>query len=60
MSNSWFTGNISGLAGIFTGKVEKNCSNTLAFGNHNSLIRAPIHANLIPLERIHLNISNGT
>ncbi len=36
--NSRFVGNISSLAGIFTGKAEKNYSNTLAFGSHNSLI----------------------
>ena len=60
MSNSRFTGNISGLAEIFTGKAEKNFSNTLSSGSHNSLIRALIHAKLIPLESQHLKLSNST
>ena len=59
-SMSRFAGNIFRLARIFVGKVEKNYLNTLTFGSHNFLFRAPICANLIPLERRHLNISNGT
>ena len=50
-SMSRFAGNIFRLARIFVGKVEKNYLNTLGSGSHNSVVRTPICANFIPLER---------
>uniref|UniRef100_A0A2N9HA12 Uncharacterized protein n=1 Tax=Fagus sylvatica TaxID=28930 RepID=A0A2N9HA12_FAGSY len=49
--NSRFAESIPHLIGIFTGKVHENSSNAPTSGSHNSLIRTPIHANFIPLER---------
>uniref|UniRef100_A0A2N9FH09 Reverse transcriptase domain-containing protein n=1 Tax=Fagus sylvatica TaxID=28930 RepID=A0A2N9FH09_FAGSY len=49
--NSRFAESIPRLIGIFTGKVHENSSDTPTSGSHNSLIRTPIHANFIPLER---------
>jgi hypothetical protein len=49
--NSRFADSIPRLTGIFIGKVHKNSSDTPTSGSHNSLVRAPIHANFIPLER---------
>uniref|UniRef100_A0A2N9H5Y0 Uncharacterized protein n=1 Tax=Fagus sylvatica TaxID=28930 RepID=A0A2N9H5Y0_FAGSY len=49
--NSRFAESIPHLIGIFTGKVHENSSDTPTSGSHNSLIRTPIHANFIPLER---------
>uniref|UniRef100_A0A2N9FK85 Uncharacterized protein n=1 Tax=Fagus sylvatica TaxID=28930 RepID=A0A2N9FK85_FAGSY len=49
--NSRFANSIPRLTGIFIGKVHKNSSDTPTSGSHNSLVRTPIHANFIPLER---------
>uniref|UniRef100_A0A2N9H5D3 Uncharacterized protein n=1 Tax=Fagus sylvatica TaxID=28930 RepID=A0A2N9H5D3_FAGSY len=49
--NSRFAESIPHLIGIFTGKVHENSSNAPTSGSHNSLIRTPIHANFVPLER---------
>ena len=49
--NSRFAKNISRLTGIFIGKVHKNSSDTPTSGSHNSLVRTPIRAKFIPLER---------
>uniref|UniRef100_A0A2N9GAL9 Uncharacterized protein n=1 Tax=Fagus sylvatica TaxID=28930 RepID=A0A2N9GAL9_FAGSY len=49
--NSRFADSIPRLTGIFIGKVHKNSSDTPTSGSHNSLVRTPIHANFIPLER---------
>uniref|UniRef100_A0A2N9FB32 RNA-directed DNA polymerase n=1 Tax=Fagus sylvatica TaxID=28930 RepID=A0A2N9FB32_FAGSY len=49
--NSRFAESIPRLIGIFTGKVHENSSDTPTSGSHNSLIRTPIHANFVPLER---------
>ena len=49
--NSRFAKSISRLTGIFTGKVHQNSSDTPTSGSHNSLIRTPIRANFISLER---------
>ena len=49
--NSRFAESIPRLTGIFTGKTHKNSSGTPTSGSHNSLVRTPICANFIPLER---------
>uniref|UniRef100_A0A2N9IPX8 Uncharacterized protein n=1 Tax=Fagus sylvatica TaxID=28930 RepID=A0A2N9IPX8_FAGSY len=49
--NSRFADSIPRLTGIFTGKVHKNSSDTPTSGSHNSLVRTPIRANFISLER---------
>uniref|UniRef100_A0A2N9FJZ3 Uncharacterized protein n=1 Tax=Fagus sylvatica TaxID=28930 RepID=A0A2N9FJZ3_FAGSY len=49
--NSRFADSIPRLTGIFIGKVHKNSSDTPTSGSHNSLVRTPIRANFIPLER---------
>uniref|UniRef100_A0A2N9G5I7 Uncharacterized protein n=1 Tax=Fagus sylvatica TaxID=28930 RepID=A0A2N9G5I7_FAGSY len=49
--NSRFADSIPRLIGIFTGKVHENSSDTPTSGSHNSLVRTPIRANFIPLER---------
>jgi hypothetical protein len=49
--NSQFADSISRLTGIYTGRVHKNSSDTPTSGSHNSLVRTPIHANFISLER---------
>ncbi len=58
--NSQFVGNISGLAGIFVGKMQKNSLDTPTSGSHNSSEKAPIGANLISLESRLLKLSNDT
>ena len=55
--NSRFAKSISRLIGIFLGKVHKNSSDTPTSGSHNSLVRTPIHAKFIPLERGRREIS---
>uniref|UniRef100_A0A2N9HA82 Uncharacterized protein n=1 Tax=Fagus sylvatica TaxID=28930 RepID=A0A2N9HA82_FAGSY len=49
--NSRFADSIPRLTGICIGKVHKNSSDTPTSGSHNSLVRTPIHANFISLER---------
>uniref|UniRef100_A0A2N9HUN9 Retrotransposon gag domain-containing protein n=1 Tax=Fagus sylvatica TaxID=28930 RepID=A0A2N9HUN9_FAGSY len=49
--NSRFADSIPRLIGIFIGKVHKNSSDTPTSGSHNSLVRTPIRANFISLER---------
>uniref|UniRef100_A0A2N9FWF9 Uncharacterized protein n=1 Tax=Fagus sylvatica TaxID=28930 RepID=A0A2N9FWF9_FAGSY len=49
--NSRFAESIPHLIGIFTGKVHENSSDTPTSGSHNSLIRTPIQANFVPLEK---------
>uniref|UniRef100_A0A2N9FXU5 Uncharacterized protein n=1 Tax=Fagus sylvatica TaxID=28930 RepID=A0A2N9FXU5_FAGSY len=49
--NSRFADSIPRLTGIFIGKVHKNSSDTPTSGSHNSLVRTPIRANFISLER---------
>uniref|UniRef100_A0A2N9HDJ2 Uncharacterized protein n=1 Tax=Fagus sylvatica TaxID=28930 RepID=A0A2N9HDJ2_FAGSY len=49
--NSRFADSIPRLTGIFAGKVHKNSSDTPTSGSHNSLVRTPIRANFISLER---------
>uniref|UniRef100_A0A2N9GJ23 Uncharacterized protein n=1 Tax=Fagus sylvatica TaxID=28930 RepID=A0A2N9GJ23_FAGSY len=49
--NSRFADSIPRLTGIFTGRVHKNSSDTPTSGSHNSLVRTPIRANFISLER---------
>uniref|UniRef100_A0A2N9FS97 Myb/SANT-like domain-containing protein n=1 Tax=Fagus sylvatica TaxID=28930 RepID=A0A2N9FS97_FAGSY len=49
--NSRFADSIPRLTGIYIGKVHKNSSDTPTSGSHNSLVRTPIHANFISLER---------
>ena len=49
--NSRFADSIPRLTGIFTGKVHENSSDTPTSGRHNSLVRTPIRAQFIPLER---------
>uniref|UniRef100_A0A2N9I316 Uncharacterized protein n=1 Tax=Fagus sylvatica TaxID=28930 RepID=A0A2N9I316_FAGSY len=49
--NSRFAESIPRLIGIFTGKVHENSSDTPTSGSHNSLVRTPIRANFISLER---------
>ena len=58
--NSRFVSNISGLAGIFVRKTQKNYSNTTASRNHTFSVQAPIWANLRSLEIRLLELSNGT
>jgi|UniRef100_A0A2N9I273 hypothetical protein len=55
--NSRFAGSFPRLAGIFTGKMRKNSSGTPTSGSHNSLFQTPIHANFIPLESRHRDLS---
>uniref|UniRef100_A0A2N9G8G4 Uncharacterized protein n=1 Tax=Fagus sylvatica TaxID=28930 RepID=A0A2N9G8G4_FAGSY len=49
--NSRFADSIPRLTGIFTGRVHENSSDTPTSGSHNSLVRTPIRANFISLER---------
>uniref|UniRef100_A0A2N9FV59 Uncharacterized protein n=1 Tax=Fagus sylvatica TaxID=28930 RepID=A0A2N9FV59_FAGSY len=49
--NSRFADSIPRLTGICIGKVHKNSSDTPTSGSHNSLVRTPIRANFISLER---------
>uniref|UniRef100_A0A2N9GA27 Uncharacterized protein n=1 Tax=Fagus sylvatica TaxID=28930 RepID=A0A2N9GA27_FAGSY len=49
--NSRLGKSIPRLTGIFTGKVNKNSSDTPTSESHNSLVQTPIHANFILLER---------
>uniref|UniRef100_A0A2N9FCP3 Uncharacterized protein n=1 Tax=Fagus sylvatica TaxID=28930 RepID=A0A2N9FCP3_FAGSY len=49
--NSRFADSIPRLTGIRIGKVHKNSSDTPTSGSHNSLVRTPIRANFISLER---------
>uniref|UniRef100_A0A2N9GIB8 Uncharacterized protein n=1 Tax=Fagus sylvatica TaxID=28930 RepID=A0A2N9GIB8_FAGSY len=49
--NSRFAESIPRLIGIFTGRVHENSSDTPTSGSHNSLVRTPIRANFISLER---------
>uniref|UniRef100_A0A2N9HB84 Uncharacterized protein n=1 Tax=Fagus sylvatica TaxID=28930 RepID=A0A2N9HB84_FAGSY len=49
--NSRFADSIPRLIGIFTGRVHENSSDTPTSGSHNSLVRTPIRANFISLER---------
>uniref|UniRef100_A0A2N9H9E9 Aminotransferase-like plant mobile domain-containing protein n=1 Tax=Fagus sylvatica TaxID=28930 RepID=A0A2N9H9E9_FAGSY len=49
--NSRFADSIPRLTGIYIGKVHKNSSDTPTSGSHNSLVRTPIRANFISLER---------
>ena len=49
--NSRFASSIPRLTGIFAGKAHKNSFGTPTSGSHNYLVRTPIHANFIPLER---------
>jgi hypothetical protein len=49
--NSRFADSIPRLTGIRIGRVHKNSSNTPTSGSHNSLVRTPIRANFISLER---------
>uniref|UniRef100_A0A2N9GDV5 Uncharacterized protein n=1 Tax=Fagus sylvatica TaxID=28930 RepID=A0A2N9GDV5_FAGSY len=55
--NSRFAESIPRLTGIFTGRTHENSSGTPTSGSHNSLVRTPIHANFIPLERGRREIS---
>ena len=56
--NSRFAGSIPRLTGIFAGKTHENSSGTPTSGSHKSLVRTPICANFIPLERRHREISD--
>uniref|UniRef100_A0A2N9G098 Uncharacterized protein n=1 Tax=Fagus sylvatica TaxID=28930 RepID=A0A2N9G098_FAGSY len=49
--NSRFAESIPRLIGIFAGRVHENSSDTPTSGSHNSLVRTPIRANFISLER---------
>uniref|UniRef100_A0A2N9HIA6 Uncharacterized protein n=1 Tax=Fagus sylvatica TaxID=28930 RepID=A0A2N9HIA6_FAGSY len=50
--NSRFADSIPRLTGIFASEeVHKNSSDTPTSGSHNSLVRTPIRANFISLER---------
>uniref|UniRef100_A0A2N9GB22 DUF4283 domain-containing protein n=1 Tax=Fagus sylvatica TaxID=28930 RepID=A0A2N9GB22_FAGSY len=49
--NSRFADSIPRLTGICIGRVHKNSSDTPTSGSHNSLVRTPIRANFISLER---------
>uniref|UniRef100_A0A2N9H3T6 Uncharacterized protein n=1 Tax=Fagus sylvatica TaxID=28930 RepID=A0A2N9H3T6_FAGSY len=49
--NSRFADSIPRLTGIRIGRVHKNSSDTPTSGSHNSLVRTPIRANFISLER---------
>uniref|UniRef100_A0A2N9FYA0 Uncharacterized protein n=1 Tax=Fagus sylvatica TaxID=28930 RepID=A0A2N9FYA0_FAGSY len=49
--NSRFADSIPRLTGIYIGRVHKNSSDTPTSGSHNSLVRTPIRANFISLER---------
>uniref|UniRef100_A0A2N9EI76 Uncharacterized protein n=1 Tax=Fagus sylvatica TaxID=28930 RepID=A0A2N9EI76_FAGSY len=49
--NSRFAESIPRLIGIFIGRVHENSSDTPTSGSHNSLVRTPIRANFISLER---------
>uniref|UniRef100_A0A2N9G3H5 Uncharacterized protein n=1 Tax=Fagus sylvatica TaxID=28930 RepID=A0A2N9G3H5_FAGSY len=55
--NSRFAESIPRLTGIFTERTHENSSGTPTSGSHNSLVRTPIHANFIPLERGRREIS---
>ena len=56
--NSRFAENIPCSTGIFAGKTHENSSGTPTSGSLNSLIRTPIRANFIPLERGRREISD--
>ena len=56
--NSRFAKIISRLTGLFIGKVHKNSSHTPTSRSQNYLIRTPIHANFISLERRRREISD--